>query len=263
MSKKGNPNHKEAGTPEGGQFTTKYDGTLIRTTPVENDIQSYTKNDVFGNDDPKRQEERIENINKALYDGGYLDKCGSELNGFESEEEAEAFLNEITTNQNSRRIWLSHKDLVETYVRVFKGYLQRDDFHLNGDGEYSATGAPRKATELLREFGWNKEDVKEKLMESLTADDFNSSGASNSLYACNDGTVVMLFTPRINATKQIVEENGVRWQKLEIDLYVKLVLNPHPGGKNKSHMRILSFKEAENKKCLYTNEFRNGRREIE
>lgn len=263
MSKKGNPNHKEAGTPEGGQFTTKYDGTLIRTTPVENDIQSYTKKDIFGNDDPERQEERIENINKALYDGGYLDKCGSELNGFESAEEAEEFLTSITNNQSSRFAWEDRKELVETYVRVVKGYLQKNDFHLVGDGEYSATGAPRKATELLREFGWVKKDVREKLLESLTADDFLNSGASYSRYTCNDGTVVMVFAPQINATKQIVGEDGrLKRQKLEIDLYVKLVLNPHPG-RGQSVMNVLSFKEAERKKCLYTKKFRNGRREIE
>ena len=239
MGKVGNPYHEAAGTSKGGQFASK--GIVVRPTPMENDIQSYLNSPMVGNPDPLYKRERIRNVNKAFYDGGYLIKRGSELEGFETPDEAEAFIRKITSEHDTAEAWRPHRDMVENYVEVAKGYLSNDKFDLVIDGRYSKDGSYRDATSLMREFGLSRKDVKH-----LSADDFTNSGANNSKYEPNKGTVVMLFSPRVNIYGE------------DVELYVKLVLNPHPDRSRKqTEMQVLSFKEVEGTKtCLFTGEKR-------
>lgn len=262
MAKRGNPNHKGAGTPEGGQFTGAGQGISFRTNPMENDIRSYLDNRVVGSKDPIYKNERIKNINKALYDGGYLNKRSFTLNGFENSDDAEDFIRTITNEHATSEAWLEHKDMVNNYVGVAKSYFSQGDFDLVIDGKRSKDGSARKATELSDEFGWDKKQIQKILMESIDADCFVNSGANDSAYAANQGTVVMVFAPRISVQKEVLDmDTKTRTVKSEqLDLYVKMVLNPHPDrARKQTEMQVLSIREATGKTCLYTKERRLSR----
>lgn len=246
----GNSHHKGPGTPDGGQFASASDsGIMVRDQPLENDIASYMDNKVVGNRDPLWRRTREENIGKALYDGGYTGK--KKMESFENADDAEAFLKKISTEHKTTEEWRDHKDLVENYTKVVKGYAVNGKFDLVVDGDYTA-GGKRTATELMSEFGWGKKEVADIILNHLDADSFVSSGANDSRDSCNNGTVVMVFAPRIRAKKGDHIET--------VDLYVKTVLNAHPNkARKQTEMQILSVREAGGKTCLFTGERRDRR----
>lgn len=250
MGRRGNPHRKPKGIPEGGQFASNGEGYLVRMSPMESDIKSYLDNSAAGNRDPLYRRERERNIKRALYDGGYAHSLNGDLN--EPVEDTESFIGQITTEHATTEAWRDRKGMVDTYLKVAKGYFDNDNFDLVIDGHYS-DGRSREATELMREFGWSKQEIGKILLE-IKPDDFVNSGANNSRYEANRGTVVMVFAPRIKVMDKIEGEQ-------EIDLYVKMVLNPHPDrSRNQTEMQVLSFREAKDKTCLYTGEVRTCRR---
>lgn len=281
--KRGNPNHWPAGTPIGGQFAPKGVTGVVRGEPMKNDIDSYIDSEYFGSNVETEQKKRIENINNALYDGGYILEQGDTLCGFNSAYEAEQFIFDIATRYKESRWWKKHKNLVENYVRVVRGYLERDNFDIVGNGKYSNTGKERKVDQLMEELGWELgEDryamVKATLLSCLTADTFVESGKNTSQKPWNEGTVVMTFSPRMETKQEYVDtKTGKRVvEKKTIDLYVKMVINPHPQDtktRKQPEMQIISFKEAgepnsksdkfdrQAKTCLYTGERRQSRLE--
>ena len=239
MPKRGNKRHWPAGIPIGGQFAPKNMVGIVRSEPMQGDIKSHT-NDL----------KDIEKINRALYDGGYITECDDTLHGFKSAKDAERFIKKITTTYEEKETWRKHKNLVKNHVEVVKGYLQQNKFDLVGDGKYSANHSDRITTELLTELGWGKEEVRQTLMNALTAESFVSSGRNASRYRCNQGTVVMVYSPRIETKQTYIDSKTGRKmiRRHAIDLYVKIAINPHPGnnadGSPQSEMQILSFREA-------------------
>ena len=232
---------------------------------MTNDIDSYIDNEYFDSCNEPDQDKRVENINNAFYDGGYIAEKGDGLCGFGSAYEAEDFIIDICSHHEEYNAWHGKKPLVETYVEIAKGYLSRGKFDLVKDGHYS-DGGERKAQELTDELGWGKREVRQTLLACLTADDFVHSGKNSSKYECNKGTVVMVFSPRVETMIYYTDtQTGKRMKKRKvIDLYVKMVLNPHPDrSRNQTEMQVLSFREAGSgdkaKTCLYTGEERRSR----
>lgn len=239
-----NENHVPAGVPEGGQFGTGGSGVVIRIEPITSDIGS------------QAQAETKEEINNALYDGGYLLRKSQSHSEVDKE-----FLNQIATEHSTAEAWKAHKDLVENYVGVVKGYLSQNNFDIIGNGKYAATGRERTANELGTEFGYlSEERIKKLLTDNLTADDFVSSGMNISPKKENKGTVVMVFALTVEFEKIKVTKSGKpKKKKVKVNLYTKMVLNPHPC-KGQKELQILSIKEADDKKCIFTGEIKGRRK---
>lgn len=255
--KRGNPYHHPAGSSNGGQFASG-SGIASRPTPIEHDVAWYAANQC------DTEEERQRNVAKGLYDGGYLVRP-TDPPPFATPREGEAFLREISQNAECTEVWKDHRELVENYVEVVKGELLHSEYDVVTNGHYSKDGSERNAEELTKEFNLSKSEVRDMVVHSISADNFVSSGKNVSKYQENHGTVVMVFTPRVTITKKkMVNLQGRGMQekttKHTIDLYVKLAINPHPDeAKGHHQMQILSFKEADNKECLFTGEARMSR----
>ena len=265
--KPGNVNHD----PKTGRFTYGTNGIIIRQEPLTDDIESYTRNSYFGKKDFIYKSERIRNINRALYDGGYIpyvpDITENELwgNSFANVDEAEEFVKTITTNTSERDAWKDKRELVDVYLGVAKNYISKNIFSEPRDGEYQ-DGSYRDSRKLIEEFGLTRKDIQTYLM-SLTSDDFVNSGKNITLTYGYDGTVVMVFAPRLTFYK-INEETNKR-EKHSVDMYIKLCINPHPPKnpddrtKKLPEFGVVSFKESTGRTCLYTGEERKSRKQWE
>lgn len=278
----GNRNHEPAGSPKGGQFAHSGCGICVSDIKNAQDLEQHVQNILTINrtvlqlktqmEDAKKEHDREKTkklkaerialeeskgreIRNALYESGYICDRNQKL---WNTQEAEEFLKDITNEHAAQAPWVNHKDMVENYVRVFKGFLASNRFDFVLNGHRSSDGSFRRTDELTSEFGINDEqEIKKLLQDNLSADDFVQSGKNDSHYVENQGTVVMVFAPTVILTKRNELNEDVTE---EVNLYVKLVLNPHPNkDRDQSNMQILSVREANNKVCMFTGKLKSKR----
>ena len=280
-----NHNHTPAGVKEGGQFAKSGCGISVRDIGEAYDLSTHVKKisqnsqkaeeyrvaygeakmkgdkDAMSEIKAKRHEfaeERGREIRDALYDLGYLRERTEKV---KNNGEAERLLCAINEKHIAKEEWSGNEKFVQNYVDVCKGFLASGKFDLVTNGFRSSDGSVRTADEITGEFGLGKEDVRDIISKSLTADDFVQSGKNDSSYKPNQGTVVMVFAPTVKLQKQVHTENGIIEKTESVNLYVKMVLNPHPDkSRGQTYMQIISFKEANHKVCLFTGKEKNLRR---
>lgn len=248
-----NTMHEPAGSPKGGRFAS-HNGICIRGENPQMDLREYAKQI----DEEQDEERKNELIMNALYDGGYL----ITKEKVEDANSAAFFIKQITSNYKATNEWLGHKDYVKNYVSVVKGYITDDKWDLVINGHYSGTSKERNAEELMSEFSLQKAEVKKIISENLTEDDFIASGINSSSYISNTGTVVMEFSPRVTLYKETMTPNGPKRRKFTVDLYLKMVINPHPDPERRENsLQVISIKEAHSKVLLFSSKDRKSREE--
>lgn len=239
--------HVPGGVKEGGQFasTTGLNSYTIRNAKDMNSHFGITMgllSDLNSERDESRKEELRKKLSSeaacALYDGGYI----KDKNGSVDYRETVDVLSNITSESYVTEPFKRHREYIDNYLDVIRSFGDNVDVIRNGIRSDDKTF--RDAERTMREFRLTNDDIK-KLVRSMTADDFVYASRNMSRIYEDQGTVVMLFSPRITLKKESITPNGVKTTKHIVDLYVKLVINPHIGSRNENNVQIISFKEPE------------------